>query len=107
MIDSINGFQVFIVEYLTSDGYRSTLPLPKQDAFEYCFQTFFPIYTGLDQLPPKHKRVWKIIQHVLEEDFFRFTQELWTPVALARLPEYAQIEYQKYLKKLTSIDFSK
>jgi hypothetical protein len=56
---------------------------------------------------PAYIKAKNVILDILREDFFGFVEEVWSPIALERMPDYARSEYEKYLTKLSRIDFSK
>jgi hypothetical protein len=56
---------------------------------------------------PAYITAKNVILDILREDFFGFVEEVWSPIALERMPDYARSEHEKYLTKLSRIDFSK
>jgi 5'-deoxynucleotidase YfbR-like HD superfamily hydrolase len=107
-IDGTNSFHGFVAHYLSSDAYRDALPLPQADSFEYCFQRGLDVYNHVSRIEhPEYITAKKVILDILHKDFFGFVEEIWSPIALERMPDYARSEYEKYLTKLSRIDFSK
>lgn len=107
-IDGTNSFHGFVAHYLASDNYRESLALPQADSFEYCFHRGLDVYHNVSQIDhPSYITAKNVILDILREDFFGFVEEIWSPIALERMPNYARSEYEKYLTKLTRIDFSK
>lgn len=107
-IDGTNSFHGFVADYLADDSYRATLSLPEADSFEYCFHRGLDVYKHVSEMDhPEYLMAKDIILNILREDFFGFVEQKWTPLALSRMPDYAHSEYEKYLRKLSSIDFSK
>lgn len=99
-VDGTNSFQGFVTDYLKGNDYRSSLPLPGKEEFHYCFQKGIDAYHHISIIEhPDYQEVRKIILGILRHDFFGFIEEVWTPLAVARLPEYAAIEYEKYQQK--------
>ena len=107
-IDGTNSFHGFVVDYLKGPNYRDSLALPGCDSFEYCFHRGLDVYTHVSAISdPYFEEAQHIILDILQHDFFGFVEEIWSPLALARLPEYAQKEHEKYLEKRKYITFSK
>lgn len=107
-IDGTNSFHGFVSHYLASDEYRETLSLPQADSFEYCFQKGIDVWSHVFQIDhPEYIMAKKVILDILYKDFFGFVEEVWSPIALERMPDYARSEYEKYLTKLSRINFSK
>ncbi len=107
-VDGTNSFHGFVAHYLASDFYRETLSLPQADSFEYCFQKGIDVYRHVSAIDhPEYIFARDVICDILEKDFFGFVEQTWTPLALSRMPDYARFEYEKYLEKLSRIDFSK
>lgn len=103
-IDGINSFHGFVTDYLKSEGYRENLSLPQRDSFHYCFQNGIDAYchvSALDQV--EYQKVRKVILDILEQDFFGFLDEIWTPLAVARLPDYAREEYERFRNKAPKV----
>lgn len=107
-IDGTNSFHGFVTDYLKSPNYRESLALPGFDSFEYCFHRGIDVYTHVSGLnDPLYEEARAVILDILRHDFFGFVEEVWTPLALVRLPEYARPEYEKYLEKLSQKAFLK
>ncbi len=107
-VDGTNSFHGFVAHYLASDGYRESLSLPQADSFEYCFQRWIDVYGHVSKIDhPAYITAKNVILDILREDFFGFVEEVWSPIALERMPDYARSEHEKYLTKLSRIDFSK
>ncbi len=103
-IDGINSFHGFVTDYLTSEQYRENLPLPQRDSFHYCFQNGIDAYNHVSALDQsEYRKVRKIILDVLEHDFFGFLEGVWTPLAVARLPDYAREEYDTFIEKAPKV----
>lgn len=97
-----------MADYLASDSYRAALSLPQVDSFEYCFQRGLDVWQHVSSIDhPDYKMARNVILDILREDFFGFVEKIWSPIALERMPIYARSEYEKYLTKLSRIDFSK
>jgi 5'-deoxynucleotidase YfbR-like HD superfamily hydrolase len=107
-IDGTNSFHGFVADYFHGADYRDSLPVPHFDSFEYCFQKGIDVYRHVSEIDhPEYLFARDIIRDILEKDFFGFVEQTWTPLALSRLPNYARSEYEKYLERLSRIDFSK
>jgi len=107
-IDGTNSFHGFVSDYLKSDLYRVSLPLPQRDSFEYCFQKGIDVYKHVSDIDhPEYQEVRKIILHILKTDFFDFIEQIWTPLALVRLPDYAHEEYERFAAQLPSVFYKK
>jgi hypothetical protein len=101
-IDGTNSFHGFITDYLKSDTYDSELPLPQRDAFEYCFQRGIDVHRHVSGINhSKYMEMRRIILDILEQDFFDFAQNAWTPLAIQRLPEYARVEYDRFAEYMS------
>jgi len=107
-VDGTNSFHGFVSYYLASDEYREVLPLPQADSFEYCFQKGLDVWHHVSRIDhPEYMTAKDVILDILCKDFFGFVEETWSPIALERMPSYARSEYEKYLNRLSRIDFSK
>lgn len=96
-IDGINSFHGFMTDYLTGDFYDSSRPFPQKDAFDYCFQKGPIVYRHVSQIDhPDYQSLRATMLDILENDFFGFVRSVWTPIALSRMPVYAQEESQKF-----------
>lgn len=100
-VDGTNSFHGFVTDYLGGEEYRASLPLPAKDSFAYCFQSGLDVYRHASAIDhPAYKKIRKLILDILENDFFGYIEKVWSPLAVARLPEYAREEYERFARAL-------
>lgn len=103
-VDGTNSFHGFVTDYLGGDEYRASLTLPGRDSFEYCFQKGLDVYRHVSALDhPDYQDAREMMLQILENDFFGFVEKVWSPLAIARLPDYARAEYDRFAQEVPKV----